>query len=157
MTQLRGDGSVGGLGGGGNVNPPVRSVCVEAAGVIYRIEVQGNTVTFERHRGMTFTLPLSAVLASAALLFNSPEAINSATSTFGLAPRRPLPPRAGSPWTISEDATLRQEWSAGGSIPRLAHAHGRTKVAIQARLEKLGLVKFDDRQSELFATKPKSS
>jgi hypothetical protein len=151
MTQLLDNGSVGASSERDKVHEAVRSIRVEAAGVTYRIEVRGDTVKFERARGVTVTLPLSAVLASSALLFQSPAMHNTAALTLGWRPKqRPHPPRAGAAWSISEDATLRQEWSAGGSIQGLAHAHGRTKVAIHARLEKLGLIKLDERQSELF-------
>ncbi len=54
--------------------------------------------------------------------------------------RQAAPANAGKPWTEEEDKMLAERFDAGGSIADLALAHQRTRVAIQARLVKLGKV-----------------
>ena len=54
--------------------------------------------------------------------------------------RSAAPAKAGKPWTEEEDKALAEGFDAGGSIADLALAHQRTRVAIQARLVKLGKV-----------------
>ena len=46
------------------------------------------------------------------------------------------------PWTDEEDQRLRVESAQGLSIDQLAQAHGRTAMAIRARLERLGLTRI---------------
>lgn len=47
-------------------------------------------------------------------------------------------------WTDQEDAELRGEYSVGKSLEEMAQSHGRTRRAIEMRLEKLGLAQTDD-------------
>jgi len=55
------------------------------------------------------------------------------------APRRG-PGNSGKPWTKDEDEQLVAGFDAGQPIVALARAHGRSKVAIEARLAKFGRV-----------------
>ncbi len=54
--------------------------------------------------------------------------------------RATLPERAGEPWTDEEDAQLMSGFQGGTTIADLATKHGRTTNAVEARLERLGLV-----------------
>jgi hypothetical protein len=62
-----------------------------------------------------------------------------------LARRAQLPESVGKAWTPEEEQRLRSEFSAHRSIASIAAKHGRTIRAIEARLEKLGLLKPDQR------------
>ena len=48
---------------------------------------------------------------------------------------------AGKPWTDIEDEKLTDEFASKMSISDIAAEHGRTRGAIESRLEKLGLKK----------------
>jgi len=62
-----------------------------------------------------------------------------------LARRAQLPASVGKPWTEEEEQRLRREFSGPGSISNIAAKHGRTVRAIEARLEKLRLLRPDQR------------
>jgi hypothetical protein len=47
---------------------------------------------------------------------------------------------SGKPWTKDEDARLVADFDAGESIDALAAAHGRSRLAIEARLARFGKV-----------------
>jgi hypothetical protein len=47
---------------------------------------------------------------------------------------------AGKPWSDDEDQALASEFDAGTGIADLADAHKRSRVAIEARLAKLGKI-----------------
>jgi hypothetical protein len=64
-----------------------------------------------------------------------------------LARRAQLPESVGKTWTEEEDGRLRGEFSGGEPIARIATKHGRTIRAIEARLEKLGLLSRDQRMT----------
>lgn len=49
-----------------------------------------------------------------------------------------LPENAGKPWSDEEDKALADAFDDGRTIPELAERHRRTRVAIQARLVRLG-------------------
>lgn len=53
---------------------------------------------------------------------------------------RPMPGNAGKPWSKEEDAQLVTGFDGGTSIEDLAAAHGRSRIAIEARLAKFGKV-----------------
>jgi hypothetical protein len=57
------------------------------------------------------------------------------------SPRRGAPaPRSGKPWSSEEDEKLLAGFDAGETIPALAADHGRSRIAIEARLAKFGKV-----------------
>lgn len=54
--------------------------------------------------------------------------------------RSQLPENVGRPWKAEEEARLAEAFRAGESLSQIAARHGRTLAAIEARLEKLGLM-----------------
>jgi hypothetical protein len=56
------------------------------------------------------------------------------------APARRGAGNSGKPWTKDEDEQLVTAFDAGQPVAALAQAHGRSKVAIEARLAKFGRV-----------------
>ena len=54
--------------------------------------------------------------------------------------RAHLPGNAGRPWTPEEEQALISAFQAGKELFEIAGSHGRTVRAIEARLEKLGLI-----------------
>jgi hypothetical protein len=59
--------------------------------------------------------------------------------------RAQLPDNVGRPWTADEERTLVSTFQAGDPLPEVATKHGRTLRAIEARLERLGLLAADQR------------
>lgn len=57
-----------------------------------------------------------------------------------LTRRAQLPESVGKAWTFEEEQQLRDESVRGETVPVIAAKHGRTIRAIEARLEKLGLL-----------------
>jgi hypothetical protein len=49
------------------------------------------------------------------------------------------------PWTEEEERLLKEAFSTGVEIPEIAGAHKRTVRAIEARLQRLGLITFEQR------------
>ena len=62
-----------------------------------------------------------------------------------LARRAQLPESVGKTWKDEEEQRLRDEFTNGEPIPLIATKHSRTIRAIEARLEKLGLLTADQR------------
>jgi hypothetical protein len=79
---------------------------------------------------------LRAMLAGLAALEQS--AVRSAR-------RAQLPANVGRPWTQEEDLQLTHEAQVKDRIEDIAARHGRTQRAIEARMEKLGLISAADR------------
>lgn len=52
---------------------------------------------------------------------------------------RPQPDRSGARWSDPEVARLEQAFRGGAGIPALARMHQRSRDAVEAQLEKLGL------------------
>jgi hypothetical protein len=63
--------------------------------------------------------------------------------TARLARRARLPDKVGKTWTDEEEQRLRDEFSGGEPIPLIATKHGRAIRAIEARLERLGLLTME--------------
>jgi hypothetical protein len=59
--------------------------------------------------------------------------------------RAQLPPSVGKTWTEDEVQQLRNEFTGSEPIPEIAARHGRTVRAIESRLERLGLLRPDQR------------
>jgi hypothetical protein len=68
-----------------------------------------------------------------------PESAVSSRSSSG-KPARPLPSNAGKPWSKEEDEGLVAGFEAGQTIAALAADHGRSRIAIEARLARFGKV-----------------
>ena len=64
-----------------------------------------------------------------------------------IARRSQLPESVGKPWTDEEEQRLKAEFAGSEPIPLIATRHGRTIRAIEARLERLGLLRPDQRTS----------
>lgn len=56
---------------------------------------------------------------------------------------RGVPVNAGAPWSQAQDEELRAHYDRGMSVGNMASIRGRTVGGIQARLQKLGLVKYN--------------
>ncbi len=59
--------------------------------------------------------------------------------------RAQLPDNVGRPWTADEERTLVTAFQAGDPLVDVASKHGRTLRAIEARLERLGLLTAEQR------------
>ena len=59
--------------------------------------------------------------------------------------RAALPDNAGHPWTTEEDSRLVSAFKAGESPQAIAERHSRTLRAIEARLQRMGLLDPEDR------------
>jgi hypothetical protein len=59
--------------------------------------------------------------------------------------RSQLPDNVGRAWSPDEERTLVSAFQAGDSLADIATRHGRTLRAIEARLERLGLLSSDQR------------
>jgi hypothetical protein len=69
------------------------------------------------------------------------EAAGALLASAVTSPRRGAPaPRSGKPWSPEEDEKLLASFEAGETIPALAADHGRSRIAIEARLAKFGKV-----------------
>jgi hypothetical protein len=81
--------------------------------------------------------------------YNDPYVIRALFTAARELRQRPTPPaalgarptKAGQPWAAEEDHRLRQEFAAKVPIPEIARRHERTRVAIMARLMRLGLLR----------------
>jgi hypothetical protein len=72
-------------------------------------------------------------------LFQAAQALADAGSSSPRASQS-APENAGKPWTDEDDQTLAVAFDAGKTLAELAERHGRSRVAIQARLIKLGKI-----------------
>jgi len=59
--------------------------------------------------------------------------------------RAQLPENVGLAWTADEERALISEFQSGDPLGDIAAKHGRTLRAIEARLERLGLITADQR------------
>lgn len=59
--------------------------------------------------------------------------------------RAQLPDNVGQTWTTEEEGRLVDAFKRGETPVAIAHEHGRTLRAIEARLEKLGLISAEER------------
>lgn len=77
-----------------------------------------------------------------ALLFS----VGAIDTTDARAKRRSqLPANVGRDWTTGEVEQLRSEFAAKEPLTRIAVRHGRTLRAIEARLQKMGLIRAEER------------
>jgi len=73
-------------------------------------------------------------------LFQAAQALADPPAARSRPPHQGTPENAGKPWADDEDKALAEAFDAGRSIPELAEHHRRTRVAIQARLVRLGKI-----------------
>jgi hypothetical protein len=74
-----------------------------------------------------------------------------------LARREMLPEKVGKGWSEEEEKQLKDEFSRSEPLSLIATKHGRTLRAIEARLERLGLLAADQRVTDnsFFTLSPK--
>lgn len=91
-------------------------------------------------------LPRETVLQHAEVLRALLAGLSALELTAARAQRRAqLPDNVGQAWTTEEESRLVAEFRSGEPPQAMAHKHGRTLRAIEARLEKLGLITAEQR------------
>jgi len=91
-------------------------------------------------------LPPGSVLQKAEVIRALLAGISALEAGAARALRRAqLPENVGRAWTAEEEDSLTAAFNEGESLADLAQRHGRTPTAIEARLEKLGLVRPEER------------
>jgi len=91
-------------------------------------------------------LPSGTVLQQADVLRALLAGVASLEQDAARASRRAqLPRNIGRSWTSEENSKLVASFNAGEKLAEIATKHGRTLRAIEARLEKLGLISADER------------
>ena len=91
-------------------------------------------------------LPRETVLQHADVLRALLSGLSALEQTAARAMRRAqLPDNVGRAWTTEEESRLVAAFKRGDSPVALAHEHGRTLRAIEARLEKLSLITAEQR------------
>jgi DNA-binding NarL/FixJ family response regulator len=91
-------------------------------------------------------LPRETVLQHAEVLRALLAGLSALEQTAARAQRRAqLPDNVGRDWTTEEESRLIAAFKKGDSRVAIAHEHGRTLRAIEARLEKLGLITAEER------------
>ncbi len=91
-------------------------------------------------------LPTESVLQQAEVLRALLAAVAALEQSAARAQRRSLlPANVGRTWSSEEEDNLVAEFKAGETPEAIARRHRRTLRAIEARLERLGLLKSDQR------------
>jgi DNA-binding NarL/FixJ family response regulator len=91
-------------------------------------------------------LPCETVLQHADVLRALLAGLTALEQTAARAQRRSqLPDNVGQAWTTEEESRLVAAFKSGSTATAIAHQHGRTLRAIEARLEKLGLITAEQR------------
>jgi hypothetical protein len=91
-------------------------------------------------------LPRETVLQHADVLRALLAGLSALEQTAARALRRAqLPDNVGRAWTTEEEGMLVASFKKGESPVAIAREHGRTLRAIEARLEKLGLITAEER------------
>jgi hypothetical protein len=91
-------------------------------------------------------LPRETVLQHADVLRALLSGLSALEQTAARALRRAqLPDNVGRAWTTEEESRLVAAFKKGDTPAALAHEHGRTLRAIEARLERLGLITAEQR------------
>lgn len=101
-----------------------------------------------RHPGSGEPLPSDCVVHDSTVLRALLAGVNALDQTAARAQRRAqLPDNVGSAWTTEEESRLVAAFKNGDSPEAIAQEHGRTLRAIEARLQKLGLMTEAERST----------
>ena len=93
-------------------------------------------------------LPAGTILQEADILRALLAGIAALEQTAARAQRRAqLPGNVGRSWSGDEETALVAAFKSGDSLPDIAARHGRTVRAIEARLERLGLLTAEQRST----------
>jgi hypothetical protein len=93
-------------------------------------------------------LPLDCVIHHPDVLRALLAGVGALAQTAARAQRRAmLPGNVGQTWTTQEEKELVTAFKSGNSPVDIAKKHGRTLRAIEARLEKLGLITAEQRST----------
>ncbi|HEY2591156.1 MAG TPA: hypothetical protein VGI35_06150 [Steroidobacteraceae bacterium] len=91
-------------------------------------------------------LPPGAVVQRTEVLGALLTAISALEADAERARRGAQPPqKMGKAWSTDEEAQLEAAFRAGEALPAIAVRHGRTLAAIEARLERAGLITPEQR------------
>jgi hypothetical protein len=91
-------------------------------------------------------LPTGTVLQQADVLRALLAGVTAMEQDAARASRKASQPQnVGRAWSEKEQAELIKAFQAGNSVAEIAPRHGRTVRAIEARLEKLGLITAEER------------
>jgi len=94
-------------------------------------------------------LPPGTILQQAEVLRALLAGVSALEHTAARAQRRAqLPDNVGRPWSDEEHATLVTAFKSGDTLAAIAKRHRRTQRAIEARLERLGLLTAQQRGSD---------
>ena len=94
-------------------------------------------------------LPAGTVLQQADVLRALLAGVGALEQLAARATRRAqLPQNIGRAWSEDEQNMLVDAFNAGEGVADIAERHGRTVRAIEARLEKLGLITTDERVTQ---------
>jgi DNA-binding NarL/FixJ family response regulator len=94
-------------------------------------------------------LPSGTILQEADVLRALLAGVMALEQTAARAQRRAqLPDNVGRSWSSDEEATLVAAFKSGVSVTEIATRHGRTVRAIEARLERLGLITPEQRSTD---------
>jgi len=100
-------------------------------------------------------LPTGTVIQHADVLRALLAGVSALEQTVARAQRRALlPGNVGRSWTVDEEGSLIEAFKAGEPLPEIAIKHGRTLRAIEARLEKLGVLALSERSTSNSFIKP---
>jgi hypothetical protein len=93
-------------------------------------------------------LPSGTIIQQADVLRALLIGVAALEQTTARAHRRALlPGNVGRSWTGDEESTLIKSFEAGEDLSEIADKHGRTLRAIEARLEKLGMLATAERST----------
>jgi len=94
----------------------------------------------------TEELPRETVLQQADVLRALLAGVSALEQAVARSQRRAqLPDNVGRAWTTEEEGRLVSTFKKGDSVVAIARQHGRTLRAIEARLEKMGLITAEER------------
>lgn len=99
-----------------------------------------------RELGSDNTLPTDSIVHRADVLRALLTSVRALDRSAARVQRRALlPDNVGQPWTEEEETRMVEAYKSGTSPEEIARRHRRTLRAIEARLERLGLITAEER------------